>query len=289
MEELPEEEQARFQQLYCGLCQMLKQRYGLPGQMILNYDFAFLSALLLAGEETEEHRCIVHPVKKRTVLQSDDALALAADASVILTYWQLKDKVQDETFIKSTGARAAALALERAYHKAALLQPDFDGCVSRQLQLLQQLEKENCASIDRVADCFALLLQSIAQQIPEGSRRRVLEQILYHLGRWIYLIDAVDDLQKDAAGGQYNPILLRYGESRLSPDNRTELMLTLQHSINLMASAYALEDFGHWSMILENIFYRSLAAVSRAVFDGTFRAAKRPRFSQKQGEDKPSA
>ncbi len=159
----------------------------------------------------------------------------------------------------------------------------------RQLQLLQQLEKDGCDSIDRVADCFALLLQGAAQQLPEGSRRRVLEQILYHLGRWIYLTDAVDDLLKDAAGGRYNPILLRYGESRLSPENRQELMLTMQHSINLMASAYELEDFGHWSLILENVFYRSLAAVSRAVFDGTFRAAKRPRIPQKPEQDGPSA
>lgn len=42
-------------------------------------------------------------------------------------------------------------------------------------------------------------------------RRRVLEQMLYHLGRWVYLIDAADDLQKDAVSGNYNPVALRYG------------------------------------------------------------------------------
>ena len=65
--------------------------------------------------------------------------------------------------------------------------------------------------MDQAADTFAQLLAAAAAGVEDPVRRRVLEQMLYHLGRWVYLIDAADDLQKDAVSGNYNPVALRYG------------------------------------------------------------------------------
>ena len=92
---LSEEELERFRRMYCGLCHTLGQRYGTAARFILNYDFTYLAILLSGGDEgpSTAARCMVSPLKKRDYLCTTDALALAADESVILAYWQLRDGV----------------------------------------------------------------------------------------------------------------------------------------------------------------------------------------------------
>lgn len=94
-------------------------------------------------------------------------------------------------------------------------------------------------------------------------RRRVLEQMLYHLGRWVYLIDAADDLQKDAVSGNYNPVALRYGlrDGKWDEESRRAFARTLDHSIHMIATAFELWDFGVWRPLLESTVYTGLFAV----------------------------
>ena len=102
--------------------------------------------------------------------------------------------------------------------------------------------------------------------------RRVLEQMLYHLGRWVYLIDAADDLEKDAASGNYNPVALRYGltDGKWDEKSRQAFARTLDHSVHMIATAFELWDFGVWRPLLESTVYTALFAVGRAVLEGTF-------------------
>ena len=105
-------------------------------------------------------------------------------------------------------------------------------------------------------------------------KRRVLEQLLYHLGRWIYLVDAADDLAEDFASGSYNPLIRRYGleQGALTEEAREGLAVSLDHSIRLMAAAYELWDFGVWNPIIRATVYEGLFLVGKAVLDGTFQA-----------------
>ena len=114
--ELPQAERDRFQRAYCGLCHTLGQRYGLAARFILNYDFTYLAILLAAGEEgpAGESRCPVSPLRKRPYRQSDDAAALAADESVILAYWQLRDGVADHDWLHGLKYRSISRILEPA-------------------------------------------------------------------------------------------------------------------------------------------------------------------------------
>ena len=144
-------------------------------------------------------------------------------------------------------------------------------------QTLSQLEKEKCPSIDAAADTFAQLLSGAADEVEEPVKRRVLAQMLYHLGRWIYLIDAADDLKKDAAAGSYNPLPMRYqlpGDT-LTDTARQELAQTLDSSIRAMAAAFELSDFGQYDPIIESTVYQGLYAVGTAVLDGTFHQKKK--------------
>ncbi len=279
MDLLEEAEKDRFQRAYCGLCHALGERYGLAARFILNYDFTYLAILLSEGAEGEtcSARCPVSPVKKRDYAKPDAAAALAADESVILAYWQLRDGVADHDWLHGLKYRSVSAILEPAYRKAAALRPDFDRAVREQLAQLKVLEDEQCPSMDRAADAFAVLLERSADGVEDPVRRRILGQMLYHLGRWVYLMDAADDLKKDAESGNYNPVALRFGltDGQWTPESRSEFAQSLDHSIRMIATAYELWDFGCWKPILETTIYSGLFQVGRAVLDGTFRRRAR--------------
>lgn len=277
-QDLPEGELNRFRTMYCGLCHTLSRRYGQAARMVLNYDFTYLAILLSNGTADAENagRCWVSPVKKRPYLEPTAAMELAADESVILAYWQLRDGAEDHTWAAGLKYRGGAQLLEGAYRKAAAFRPEFDAAVRRQLRLLHALETAEDPSMDRAADTFAVLLSGASAEIEDPTRRRILEQILYHLGRWVYLIDAADDLKRDGESGNYNPVALRYGLKNgvWTPESRRDFALTLDHSIQRMAAAFELWDFGVWTAVLESTFYAGLFRVGHAVLDGTFRRSR---------------
>ena len=260
---------------YCGLCSCMRQRYGVVAPMFLSYDFTFL-ALLLWEEETTfrpcSGRCLAKPWRKKAMCPVSPALEETADKSVILTYWKLRDGIADERGAKKLVASVLALLLRSSYRKAAELQPEFDANVQRHLADLNCLEKENCPSIDRTADTFACLLRDASGR--DGEQGRVLEQILYHVGRWIYLADARDDLARDMEEGSYNPLLLRYG--KFCDDEA--LKDTMDHSLEMAASAMELGRFGCRKAILENILYLGLPTVQKAVFDGSWSQFKKQKI-----------
>ncbi len=285
---LSQEDTARFSAMYCGLCRALGRRCGKAASLILNYDFTFLAVLLAEGEAEDplHGRCIVHPLQGRDYFPGNDALDLAADCSVILAWWQLKDAIADSGGLAAK-YRSAALLLKPAYERARRSRPDFDRSTRRQLEELSRLEAERCPSMDQAADTFALLLQSAAGEVEDSVKRRVLEQMLYHLGRWIYLVDAADDLAEDFSSGSYNPLIYRYGltEGKLSKEARESLVLSLDHSIRLMGAACELWDFGVWTPVIQATVYEGLFLVGQAVLEGTFQAADRMLFPGGRDEE----
>lgn len=273
---LTEEDRARFGGAYCGLCRTLGERYGLAARMILNYDFTFLAVLLWpesAPAGLLRRGCAAHPLAGRDYFPGNPALELAADESVILAWWQAQDALSDPGGGRAK-YRAASLALKSAYRLARERRPAFDGTVREQLARLRELEEQRCPSLDRPADAFAQLLAAAAGEAEDPVKRRVLGQLLYHLGRWIYLVDAADDLAEDFASGSYNPLIHRFSLERgeLTEEARESLVISLDHSIRLMAAAYELWDFGAWSGVIRATVYEGLFLVGRAVLEGTFQA-----------------
>ena len=261
-----------YQAAYCGLCHTLKKRYGLIPTFFLNYDFTFLAMLLAPGERiptTEKKRCIACPFRKKCVLSPNEGLAVAADESVILTYHQLRDSVSDSGFWKGMAARVLSLLLKPAYKKAAACRPEFDRVVRENLERLAALEKSCCPSLDEPADAFAGILSVAAPRSGDEVRDRAMEQLLYHVGRWIYLIDAWDDLKSDREGGNYNPLLYRWEDE--PEEHKEAFRITLTNSVNLSISAFNLLDFGCWEPILGNILCIGLPAVEEAVFRGIWK------------------
>lgn len=264
-----------YRATYCGLCRYLRRRYGLLAPMFLNFDFTFLALVLWSAEERFTPcagRCHANPLRKEPMCPDSPALEQAADESMVLTWWKLRDAVADEPFWKGLPARVLSGLLGSAYRKAAARRPEFAAAVEESLEELNRLEGEQCPSIDRTADTFARLLQAAAPG--EGTEGRVLGQLLYHLGRWIYLIDARDDLAEDRAACRYNPVAARYGPEGDDP----ALKRTLDHSLELMGAALQLGDFGCRKALLENIIYLGLPLVQRAVFEGSWAEIKKQKI-----------
>ena len=141
---------------------------------------------------------------------------------------------------------------------------------------LRQLEEEGSPELDRAADAFARILVSASAAYPEGSlTRRTLGELLYHLGRWIYLMDAWDDLEEDKKHGRYNPLDARFRGHAL--EEKEYLNTTAVHSVRLAGAAANLMDLGSWAGVVENVLYLGLPAVQSAVLDGSWREMKKTR------------
>jgi hypothetical protein len=283
-EELKVRELESYQAMYCGLCAAMGKRHGMTARMLLNYDFVFLAMLLAPWEDwpaTAMCRCPARlGLGKKCACAPSEGLAAAADQSVILSYWKLRDTVMDSGFWKGLGARALSALLRRGYRKAAACRPEFDDRVRSCLDELHQLEEQNSPLLDRTADTFARILQSAAISSGDERRDRALGQLLYHVGRWIYLVDAWDDLKNDLADGSYNPIHARFAGRETQ--ERDYLRTTLRHSLNLARSALPLLHLGCWGGTVENILHLGLPAVEELVFRDEWEHVKRMEMSIKR-------
>ncbi len=250
---------------YCGVCKSIGRRYGQLPRMVLSYDAAFL-ALLLAGlqkqdDQPSREHCIIHPIKKKTIVQNE-AIDYAADVMLILAWYKLLDDAHDEGRLY---AKTATAALKGIYRKLCRARPKLCRKVEENLKALSILEEEKCASLDQAAEAFAKIMEAIFEEgpLPEGFREQeALRRIGYHLGKWIYLMDAVDDVEENVQSGAYNPLLYRFayepGEEHFLERIMETCRFNLFHYLGEMAKAADLLTIRKNRGIIDNIIYKGL-------------------------------
>jgi len=277
--ELKVREYELFKARYCGLCHALKKGYGPFARFLVNYDFTFLSMLLQSPEESEQicsKRCPVSPFRKKSCCVQTEALSAAADGSVLLGWWKLRDSASDKGFFRGIPYRTAALLFTPAMRRAAKRRPELSSKIKDLLDELGGIENSQLASLDAPADCFGRLLSSFSVFV-SADDAAPLGQLLYHIGRWVYIIDALDDIEEDAGSGSYNPLILRFkaDKSGLSEEDRQYVSVTLKHSAAIAAAAFELMKKNEWTSILSNIIYLGLPETAERVFAGTWDANKK--------------
>ena len=275
LNELSQEQKDAYKSAYCGLCHAMGERHGWLARFTLNYDFTLLALLHYgssASEATVCRQCPAHPFQKKRVCLCGSALETAADESMILTWHKLSDDVNDRGFFGGIPYRVLRWFFRKGYKRAAQAQPEFDAAVLREMMRLNQLERERSPQLDRTADTFAKILSAAAESCAE-NQRRAMEQLLYHLGRWVYLVDAWDDLKEDQTAGRYNPLDARFDGK--AAEEREYVATTMTHSVRLICSAFQLMEFGPWTPIVENIFYRGFPTAQAAVLDGRWRELRK--------------
>jgi hypothetical protein len=186
----------------------MKKHTGVLSNVTLSYDSVFLALvrmLYIPDEDfkAEQRRCIAHPMKKRPMLKENPAIEYTARAFAVLTYYKLKDDLQDESGLKRLGVNAVRPIVSLANDKASL--GDLAELVDDRLTKITSLENEKCESIDAPASLFGELLGEVFAAGLSGNDKLVCYEVGRHLGRFIYLADAADDYEKDRKSGRkYN-------------------------------------------------------------------------------------
>ncbi len=195
----------RYKAYYCGLCQTLKERHGSLGQMTLTYDMTFaiilLTSLYEKKLESSMHRCKVHPVKKQVMLRNEFS-EYAADMNLILAYYHLKDDWQDE---KKVSALLGTAAIRKKAENAVKKYPRQSHAIQRELKELARYEAENSHDIDGTAGCFGRLMEEVLVY-QKDMWEEPLRKVGFFLGKFIYIMDAYEDLEQDIKDGNYNPL-----------------------------------------------------------------------------------
>ena len=217
--ELKVKEYELYKSAYCGLCRVMGKRYSYMYKMSLSYDFVFMVLLRLYAMPEDvsfsQKRCIAHPLKKKTMMDCNSALETASDIGVIMLYHDFLDKIKDKDGIKSLVCSLTMPELKRLRKKACRNEKikDFDLFVEQKLIELSRIEKENTKSIDMAAENFGEILGEALSIGCDGILKRTVYEIGRNIGKWVYIIDALDDIDTDEKKGNYNPFLLVFGSA----------------------------------------------------------------------------
>ena len=260
--ELKMREYQLYKSVYCGLCRHLGKDYGILARLTLSYDctvFAMLSMSLKNEKCTVTNgRCTCNPFKKCLMCDSTEgeSFAFAGAVSVIMSYYKLCDTINDSGFLKRTAAGFLRLLLKRNYQKAAKRFPNIDWSVEEMMERQLAAEKEN-VGIDRAAEPTAQLVSKLCEMLSSSrSEKRVLGVFGYYVGRWIYLMDAADDLEDDVKHKCFNPF-----RSKLSNDIK-ETMTYCNEVLNMtdaqLIMAYELLPISSYKDVLDNIIYKGI-------------------------------
>jgi hypothetical protein len=216
--ELKMKDYEKFKAYYCGLCLAIKKNYGNIPRLLINYDMTFIAVLLDALEDKKCNfktgRCAVHPLKKRIFIINNSALDYASFLNVALAYYKLADDVKDD---KSLKAKLFTLLIKNYVHKFPndlKLHSDF---MKDKLKNLYDLEdNKGNISIDELSHPFAELTAFIVSEYPENnSQKELLYNLGYNLGKWIYIMDAFDDLEEDIKEGKFNALCKTLNQDNL--------------------------------------------------------------------------
>lgn len=273
--ELKVREYELYRGTYCGLCRAMGKCTGQCSRMTLSYDFTFLVAVRLILTDTKisfsQRRCLVHPLKKRNSMNSNEQLDFCAYASAILGYHKIKDDLADEKGFKKFKARLAYPYVKKWRKKAlkAGLEP-LDKRIGELLSELSVIETQRRPSVDEPAGIFGEILGEMTAFGLEGAEQRLARNLGVCVGKWIYIADALDDMKEDKEKGRYNPFLLLYG-GRLPEERELEYISDAMKAELLGAEAAAdLIDTENIPVknIVENILYLGMPDTVEKILKG---------------------
>lgn len=257
-----------WQTFMCGLCFSTKQLYGNVPRTVISNDVNFFNVLFhsVAGVDVniKQGRCFSHPIRKRSLLNTTDLTDRLSTANVLLTYWN----IYDDTIDGGSAKKKAALSLfRRSYNKAKGDFAELDTMLAKRYDELRLLEQSNCSSIDQVADAFAKLSSDFATLVLGDAATPHLTTLCYNVGKWIYLIDALDDAEKDIKRHNYNPFVACYSLASATQltQHFDELQFEMYAVLNRIAQSYNDLNLTKYTCILNNVVYDSIRAKTKDI------------------------
>ena len=260
-----------YKAVYCTLCKTLGKEYGLLARFLLTYDAAFYAIFrktLFQSKADCAHRgvCRFNPLKKCNYTDIDSYLKDAAALTVIMFYYKVLDNIHDGKFVKKLLSRLVYPYIKMKFNKAVKNYSKYDSIIKASIERQASVENEKTQSIDEAAHPTAVSLQKIfSDGIEDETQRRVAERVGYCLGRWVYLIDAFDDLEDDIKTGSYNPFAQKYklDKSYLTQKNtdaENGIIASIRLTANETGLALELLDKNCYRPLIENIVFEGMEA-----------------------------
>lgn len=264
-----------YKGIYCGLCKELGREYGQLFRLTLSYDFAFLAMLSLSVHESgvrfQRQTCIAHPFRKKPCLRCCGDLSFVAACAVAMLYYKWRDNLTDSFFLKRLFYYVIGFPAIRAYRKSVRNYPVLKSIMEETIAKQQEVERITDCSVDRASEASSRALALIFEELSEDvTQKKVLHRFGFLLGRWIYLVDALDDFKEDQKRGSFNPFLIWAKTNVVSTEGMEAAVK--QHAENLinvthaeMGLAYELIERKRYQSILDNILYLGLPSVKKQV------------------------
>ncbi|MDR1138892.1 MAG: DUF5685 family protein [Clostridiales bacterium] len=269
-EELKNQEYALYNAFYCGICLSIKARLGELARFCTGYDMTFLA--LLASDVTNQDvnfgtcKCIGSPIRKHSIVQRNSLMDSIADVSIILAYHKAQDNIVDGRRFKG---RLAARLLRKAYNIAKQSSHELDSMVASGLCELDILQRDKYVSIDRLAHPFANLIRQVGVSLAGSHTSDNYERLCYNIGKFVYLIDALDDLPEDIHKGTFNAWLhtLSAGNPQQFAKSTklqvlhqygVDIQFGINSTINMCIDGFNSLDFVQSYSVLKNIVHLGL-------------------------------
>lgn len=255
-----------YKAVYCSLCKKLGKSYGILSRLTLSYDFAFLSLLNISLKSGcvsfERKRCAFNPLKKCNYCKSSDELDMPSAAAMIMLYYKILDNIKDEKGLKKLGFLLLKPIFSGAHKKAAEKYPFIEETVAEYIEGQSLAESDDNCTLDSVCDPTAKALSKLLPLCSDDpSQKRVLERLGYCLGRYIYLMDAGCDIEKDIKSGSFNVLKKYVKEGNIKKDTVLKTEPQIYFCINEAAKAFELLEIKKFKPILGNIIYLGLEDV----------------------------
>ena len=257
-------EYEHYKAYYCGLCKYLKRNHTELSRMTINYDITFLIVLLSSiyqpSAQVFHEKCIVDPVKKKKHI-INEITEYAASMNILLAYYKLEDDVNDEGDIKSRLVRRAyRKSFKTAYDKYPQKADFIKACLGE----LRSLEEDQSTSIDQTSNCFARLLEEIFDYKDDEYRDR-LRKVGFNIGKYIYIMDAYEDLDEDLEKGRYNPFT-SYKDDREALKARVDKLIGM--TLSILEEAILDLDIEVNKSIIDNIIYSGVYLRYKGLING---------------------
>lgn len=259
-----------YKALYCGLCKGIGVSCGQAARFGLTYDVAFLSALLhnIAGIDVkvEKSHCVEHCIRKRPIAAVDALTEELGALNTVLCYYKLSDDVAD-----GGRGRGRRLWFRRGFKRAKKKYPELVKIVDGFMKEQAEIEKKRTPSPDMAADATANMMRALSDYFLKDKATVATGGLFYELGKWVYLIDALDDYDKDKKKRRYNPFVLSYGSA-----GKEELLKTHGKEVRFIFDALffslrenlAQIEFAFNRDLTDNIILRGLPAETKRVMCG---------------------
>lgn len=266
-DELKVKEYEAYKSVYCGLCKQLGKDYGFMTRLILSYDCTFYAILLMSLKRSctgfSDGRCKFNPLKKCKFADcKDNAYSKASALSVISAYYKVVDDIDDSGFFKRIALKIAKPFFGRRQKKAARRFPEIENIVSEMMKNQKAAENDELVTIDKAANPTAKMISDLAAL--EGGndlQKRVLSEFGYQIGRWVYLIDAADDYEKDKKSGNFNPFI------KADINDKDYINSVLSQSLARAYDAYNLLDIIDFKPIIDNMMLYGFPNKQNAVLN----------------------